>query len=883
MHASKITLAFFMLLSAVGFAQTYEFETGTLANNANVQTCDACSGSIVGNLGGDGSVSLPVTVAAAGWYNLQLFYCTGDPRTIKLTPGSGATIAIPCEPSGGWSTAVSKNISVYLNAGATTTLWDNTSSWAPNLDKFVITPLSAPSLQTVSFGTNNSIVYDLTNKTYDIKFNGVTVVSHASAYAYGNQQNTSGGYSTATYTSETFTDAIGSGTKHIFTLTGGFNTNMQQVFYAYDDKDYVAVQVVLTGSGANCYKMSPLTSSMVTPNFGTGDTRAVFVPYDNDAWVRYNAQPLTSADFTGSEVTNIYNNTNRNGLVIGSVDHTHWKTGITVAGGGSASASVSVIAGYTLQGLTRDTRGHGWVNVGQTTCASPKILISADADWRTGFETFAQANAAMQPKYVFDWTAPKPLGWNSWGAMQTNINLTKVNDVVDFFDTDCAAFRTEDNTLYIDLDSYWDNMTDAQLAQFVTYAQSKGFKAGIYWAPFVDWGKWDRPVEGSAYNYAQCWTMVNGSPFELDGAYAMDPTHPGTKDRIAYFVDRFKAAGFEMVKIDFLAHAAIEADGFNNNNLHTGMEAYREGMEFLIDELNGEFLVYAAISPNMATGPYAHMRRIACDSYKTIDETNYSLNSTTYGWWQNQMYDYIDADHVVFGDVSEGQNRARLASSIVTGTVITGDDFSIAGPYVARAQTLLQNDAVMDVARAEMHFMPAEGNTSNNASPVFYATHNDTTYVAVFNYSNATATNNIDFERIGLGSGSYTVKELYLNDEFTASGSLTAELPAADAALYAIYTETTMGTGKPAALSTSYIYPNPTNGELVSIKFATALSGDVSLKITGLGGKQIWTGTTNVQGNYSPQINLGGLAKGFYLLTATTQNNTAQTFKLVKQ
>ncbi|MCD0471867.1 T9SS type A sorting domain-containing protein [Flavobacterium sp. JAS] len=879
----KVFLTVIVLLFALsGSAQTYEFENGTRTNNANIQNCDACSGTIVGNLGGDSSVSVNVTVAATGWYNLQLFYCTGDPRTIRLTAGSATSIAIPCEPSGGWSTAASKNISVYLNSGTTTLLWDNTSSWAPNLDKFVLTPMGASSTQTVNFGTNNSVVYNLTNKTYNVKFNGATVVTNASAYAFSDQQYVSSNFATAVYTTESFTDNIGSGTKHIFTLSGNYTLGMQQIFYTYTNKNYLAVQVVLTGNGSNCYKMSPLTSYQVTPNFGSGDTRAVFVPYDNDAWVRYNAYPLNSADFTASEVTNIYNNTNRKGLVIGSLEHTKWKTGITVNGGGTTSAYVSVIAGWTKKEITRDTRGHGWVNVGQTSCPSPKVIISANDDWRSGFEEFAQANATLQPKYIFDWTAPKPMGWNSWGAMQTSINLTKVNTVVDFFHDDAPAFKTEDNTLFIDLDSYWDNMSDAQLAQFVTYAKSKGFKAGIYWAPFVDWGKYNRQVEGSSYNYNQCWTTVNGAPFELDGAYAMDPTSPGTKARIHYFINRFKAAGFEMVKVDFLTHASIEADSFVNYQLHTGMEAYQEGMKYLIDEINGTMLVEAAISPNIATGPYVHVRRIACDAYSSIGDSDYTLNSTTYGWWQNQIYDYLDADHVVFGSVTAGENRARLLSSVVTGTITSGDDFSVAGAWKAKAQSLLQNNDVMNVARADMAFRPADGNTGYNAANIFSATHNDVVYVAVFNYSDAAVTNNVSLSRLGLGSGNYTVKELYSGTTSTTQGTLSVQLPKADAALFAISLGSTLSApGFLKTSATNYIFPNPASNTF-RIKFDHSINGPVGLSMYDTAGKEIWKTTIIAEDMITSEIPVNGLARGIYMIKVSTEGNPVQSFKFVK-
>lgn len=872
-----------LLLAIYSSAQTYEFENGVRTNSADIQNCDSCSGKIVGNLGGTSSVSVNVSVAAAGWYNLQLFYCTGDPRTIRLTAGSATTIAIPCEPSGGWSTAASKNLSVYLNSGTTTLLWDNTSSWAPNLDKFILTPMGSSSLKTVSFGSNNAIVYNLSTKTYSIKFNGSTVITNASAYAFSDQQYMSGNFASATYSSESFTDNIGSGTKHIFTLSGNYTLSMQQIFYTYTNKNYLAVQVVLTGNGSNCYKMSPLTSYQVTPNFGSGDTRALFVPYDNDAWIRYNAFPLNAADFTASEVTNIYNNTNRKGLVIGSLEHTKWKTGIAVSGAGTSSAYVSVIAGWTKKDVTRDTRDHGWVSVGQTSCASPKVMINNTSDWRTGFEEFAQANAALQPKYIFDWTAPKPIGWNSWGAMQSNINLAKVNAVVDFFHDDCPAYRTEDNTLFIDLDSYWDNMTDAQLAQFVTYAKSKGFKAGIYWAPFVDWGKYNRQVEGSSYNYNQCWTMVNGNPLELDGAYAMDPTSPGTKSRIKYFINRFKAAGFEMIKIDFLTHASIEADGFANNQVHTGMEAYQEGMRFLIDEINGTMLVQAAISPNLATGPFVHIRRIACDAYSSIGDTDYTMNSTTYGWWQNQIYDYLDADHVVFGTVSDGENRARLLSSVVTGTITSGDDFSVAGAWKAKSQNLLQNNDVMNVARADMNFIPADGNTGYNAANIFSATHNNVTYVAVFNYSNTATTNNVNLSRLGLGSGNYTVKELYSGATSSTQGTLNVQLPKADAALYAI-SHGSILSPPPYHWNTSnsYIFPNPVSTNF-RIKFDRITNGPVTLAIYDIFGKEVWKTTTVVEDKISSEVPVSGLRKGIYMVKVSSNGNSVQYLKFIKK
>lgn len=876
---SRLALAAAMLAGAA-FGQTYEAESGTLVGGADVQTCDACSGSIVGNISSSATVTIAVNVATAGWYNMQTFYATGDPRTFKITPGSGNAIILPVQASGGWSTAAATNVSLYLNAG-TTNITFGSPSWGPNLDKIVLSAITASQLQTFSFGTDGEVQYNTSTKTYSVIKDGVTVISGASATANGNQSNVSTGYTNVAYASSAFTDEIGSGTKHVFTLSGGFTNNMEQTFYTYDDQDYLVVQVTLTGAGANCYRMSPLTSYSVTPNLEGGDTRALNVPYDNDAWVRYSANVLATTEFTGAEVTNIYSNDSRHGLVVGSIDNTRWKTGVNVQGASAGSAYVSVFNGFAQQSVTRDTRGHGWVNIDLDYCPSSKVAIIVNDDWRTAFETYGQLSALMQPKYIFNWTAAKPMGWNSWGAIQTNINLTKAKGVVDFFHDNVPAFRTEDNTLYIDLDSYWDNMTDAQLAEFVQYAESKGMQAGIYWAPFVDWGMYARPIEGSTYNYSQTWTKVNGNPFTMSGAYAMDPTHPATQMRIDYFIDRFKDAGFTMVKFDFLDHAGIEADSFNDWQVHTGMEAYHIGMQYLIDAVGDDMLVEASICPNIATGPYAHMRRIACDAYAGIGDTEYTLNSTTYGWWQNRMYDFMDADNVVIGTQPINVNRARYASSIVTGTITVGDDYSATGPWISTAETMLQNADLLEIAKADAGFRPADGNTGNTASRIFYATIGASTYVAVFNYMASAMDTNIPLERVGLSTGiTYDVKELFSGETSTASGAMSFSMPASDARIYKLR-DPNNGLEDEEAVKTSYLFPNPASTN-VQIQFANPVSGESAITITDITGKQVWANTLQIDGLTSPEIPVSQLSKGLYIVSVKTGAGK-QNFKFIKQ
>jgi alpha-galactosidase len=387
-----------------------------------------------------------------------------------------------------------------------------------------------------------------------------------------------------------------------------------------------------------------------------------------------------------------------------------------------------------------------------------------------------------------------PFGWNSWGVIQEKLTFEKATRVVDFFAAEIPAFRNG-RTAYIDLDSFWDNFTGgmkgdySKLKEFADYCKSKGLEPGVYWAPFTDWGwksKKEREAEGSKYKFSEMWTKVNGSYHDFDGARALDPTHPGTQRRVDYIIDKLKACGFKMIKIDFLGHAAAESDSFYDKSVTTGMQAYRAGMEYLVNRLDGQMLIYAAISPSLATGRYAHVRRIACDAWKTIKDTEYTLNSVNYGWWQTYVYNYVDADHVVFGTEGEGSNKARLTSALITGTLITGDDYSSEGPWLSAARKWLQNEELLKIARSGLAFMPVDGNTADKASELFLRKDNGSLYIAVLNYAVGPKQFSIPLRKLGLNKDSYAATELFGKKDITIRRSLKLTLKDADAAIFKV-------------------------------------------------------------------------------------------------
>jgi alpha-galactosidase len=428
--------------------------------------------------------------------------------------------------------------------------------------------------------------------------------------------------------------------------------------------------------------------------------------------------------------------------------------------------------------------------------SSPKFFVGYYSDWRNGMEEYAKANRIVEKPFVFKWDKPTPVGWNSWGVLMEKINYDNTTKVADFFANSIPQFRVG-NTAYIDLDSFWDNMVKggftgefSKLKEFADYCKNKGLEPGAYWAPFTDWGWKDGPnrkAEGSDYTFGQMWTKTGNTYFDFDGARAIDPTHPGTRKRVDYVINKLKDCGFKMIKIDFLGHAAAESTSFYDKNVTTGMQAYKVGMEHLVKALDGQMLIYAAISPNMATGRYAHVRRIACDAWKTIEQTQYTLNSVNYGWWQTYVYDYIDADHVVFADVTEGENRARLISSVITGTLITGDDYSKDGIWSKRAKEWLQNKELLKIVENGVAFRPVEGNTGKQTTEVFEQKIGNEWYISILNYGNSSKNYALSLERLGVKNGSYKLRDLFTEENIEVkNNTINLSLGAKDARLFKI-------------------------------------------------------------------------------------------------
>ena len=555
------------------------------------------------------------------------------------------------------------------------------------------------------------------------------------------------------------------------TLTGNGLPTMKQIFILDQDNSFLT-RMEVSGTNLQSRWMGPVVMDKAGGvDIGSyNDVRALIVPFDNDSWTfAYNAMPIDNT--SGSyEVSAFYDNTTRNGLVVGSVTHDQWKSGVYFQGANNKLDVMNVYGGVTSSD-TRDVMPHGLVKANPI--VSPTAFVGFGTDWRTVMEAYADANTAMVPK--LGWNGGVPFGWNSWYAYGASLSYSNATAASTFIKTNLQANNFSNNgVVYINLDSFWSNLSDGQLQQFSDYCHSNSQKAGIYWTPFVYWGTGaqgsNSVMTGGSYKWSDAYLRTTDGNFQtIDSGIALDPTHPGTRQLIAYYLNYFISHGFDYLKLDFLSHGALEGVHYDLN-VTTGIQAYNQGMQYLLARNTGAMFLNESIAP-IFPYQYAHSRRIAVDTSTTINETALEMESVSYGWWINgRLYQYSDPDIMKFSGGTANENQSRLISCAISGTVfLNGDDLaSTTGQSLATA--CLTNAAINQGARAGVSFRPVEGNTGTNATDVFVRQNGNAWYLAAFNYSASSTVKTINLARAGI-SGTNTAVDLWTGATTIVSGT----------------------------------------------------------------------------------------------------------------
>ena len=648
-----------------------------------------------------------------------------------------------------------------------------------------------------------------------------------------------------TVTSFEVNDEQGTGRCYQF----AYNKNgvtMKHLFTFYDGKPHMNVSVALAGdegTEVESRQMIALATETESSPFKGEANRMLWVPFDNDGHVKYKNLTLTgNSENISHEVTAIFDAESRYGLVAGSIDHDTWKSAIKVKGtDGYKLTKLHCHSGYANSN-TRDGRAHGKISGKEI--SSARYFIGVFDDWREGLDTYAATNALIAPPA--EWTKGNPMGWNSWGVMQTVVNYEGVYETARFIKDSLYRYGFHDNEgkTVISLDSYAkDNITGENIKKLGTKIFSNkpytenGVKQpgtnqtlGHYYAPFIIW-EWtlDDKVEGTGtdtvpeYYWQDAALKVDGKIYKVasNGGYAGDPTHPAVKANIEYTLKLWNSWGVKYIKADFLNNGIIEGDSWYNPEITTGVQAYNYGMKILFETAKlYDMYIVESISP-IFPYQYAHGRRVSCDRFSEIAESEYVMNAVSYGWWTDKLYAVNDPDHLVMCKQNNGaretmgENRARATTGMVTGAFIFGDNFSLKGlkggakPGYAtesrkRAIEIMGNADINEYVRNNTgSFRPLEGDdpsTSQQAESFFVRDTEEYFYLAVFNYSTTTEkSGKISFSRMGIEPENVgEIKELWTKNIITHDNKyINYSVPAKDARIYRITKNINTGISSP--------------------------------------------------------------------------------------
>lgn len=689
--------------------------------------------------------------------------------------------------------------------------------------------------------------FDTDTKKLLVEHDGLSIVRGAYASAkVGDELVNSFEATMVDYRSNAADDCFGKGTLHelIYTMPDGLQLIQQLAFY--DGLPYFVTRLSVTQQGkqvASNY-LSPLCSTTANSTLFPNDrehNRMLWVPWDNDGFITYACNYLNKDMFSYS-VTAIYNSDSRFGVVTGAVDHDTWKNAVHVkADKYYRVQELGCISGYTdahshdsIQSEGRN-QPHGTV-VGDTV-SSARFMFGVFDDWRTGLETFGQACTRVVPRR--EWDGGVPYGWSSWGVQSTDISYQGIIDCADFIRDNLVTrgFHDEQGRIVLSLDAWWnDNLTSQQVTQFVKYCQQNNMIPGLYYGSFCRFGDLESTVPGTSnkYKFRDIALKQNGHYKVVDGAYCLDPTHPGTKMFIMSDMQKFRVWGIKYLKCDFQSNGAIEADSWYNKKCYTGIQAYNEGMAFLLSKAPDDMYIDLSISPAFPY-QYAHGRRISCDAWGQIGHSKYVMQNASYGWWLNKVYYANDPDHMVMamrqeagGIQSEGANRARLTTGAIVGAYLSGDNFS---PNVTlhdgegktrpnyyetsceKALQFLTNEDVNEIPRTCHSFRPVEGSDARGYGCEDLMTFENANYVyvAAFNFKTSVkVAGTLLFSRLGISASDVeSIKELWTGETISASDTgFGYEIPASDARIYRIakVTSSILDTQSPMSSSVSAIY-----------------------------------------------------------------------------
>ncbi|MFO7837036.1 MAG: alpha-galactosidase [Candidatus Thorarchaeota archaeon] len=332
--------------------------------------------------------------------------------------------------------------------------------------------------------------------------------------------------------------------------------------------------------------ISPLwTSSTILTGVDLLDLR--YFQNGFHSWELSRAQPLQE----GSNISHFYsvltNRSDKSNILIGFCTMDRQLTNISFDAGRQQ-----------LERLAATCELDSTLLIPDEAVVSEELVVIIKADGLASLQEYADLAARRMNAVLCD---EIPVGWCSWYFYYT---MPEEGEILE--NTQFLKERFPDYVKWIQIDDgYQKTVGDWQpndrfpngLDYLKEEIEKKGFKAGIWTAPFIatehsdlfkqhpDWFLASKKGEPK---------VIDDNPLWLGSYYALDLSNPAVIKHIKSLFKHLKSLGFEYFKIDFLYHATEEAKRFDETV--TRAQAFRNGIE-AVRESVGDSLILGCGAP----------------------------------------------------------------------------------------------------------------------------------------------------------------------------------------------------------------------------------------------------------------------------------------------
>jgi alpha-galactosidase len=431
-------------------------------------------------------------------------------------------------------------------------------------------------------------------------------------------------------------------------------------------------------------------------------------------------------------------------------------------------------------------------------------------------ERYAEDTAEqMVPECRF---AAPPTGWCSWyhyygtdteGAIRQNIDAIKASPL-------------SNGLQVIQIDEGWTRDRDVArnwgdwlpggkfpngMKILVDEIHADGFMAGLWLAPFSvdkasqlykdhpDWLVQTTGVEGTL-----------GPLAAQGGVFGLDLTRADVQNFIRTTFRRvFQEWDFDYIKIDFLAHGAIE--GRRSDQSKTGVEAFRIGMRIIREEAGSDKFILNCGSPIAASIGLCDGMRIGMDvggrwfAPMNMKEWRYgncclkaAANSTIWRQWMHRAWWHNDPDCVILRDRLMDVEWKTFSENTLEDEPLKKEHFELSSEetrgwlkliwlsggmlIVSEDMSMLDEKQWADLASAwPLNRSPVRRiDQYSDADVSVLMTESGEKIVGLFNLSDEPVTISLQLETLGVAAGEWTWIEKWSGERFAGKGD-TAEFP----------------------------------------------------------------------------------------------------------